>query len=44
MNRLDKTMKLLPEVVSALQALQQEYIWIVILRVGVVTQHSCYQF
>jgi hypothetical protein len=30
MNRLDKTMKLLPEVVSALQALQQEYIWIVI--------------
>jgi hypothetical protein len=29
MNRLDKTMKLLPEVVSALQALQ-EYIWIVI--------------
>jgi hypothetical protein len=30
-------MKLLPEVVSALQALQQEYIWIVILRVGVVT-------
>lgn len=30
MNRLDKTMKLLPEVVSSLQALQQEYIWIVI--------------
>lgn len=29
MDRLDKTIKILPEVVSSLQALQQEYIWIV---------------
>ena len=30
MNRLEKTMKILPEVASRLQALEQEYIWIVI--------------
>ena len=30
MHRLDKTMKIMPEVVSRLQALEQEYIWIVI--------------
>lgn len=30
MNRLDKTINILPEVVSRLQALQEEYIWMVI--------------
>ena len=30
MHRLDKTMKILPEVVTSLQALEHEYIWIVI--------------
>jgi hypothetical protein len=30
MDRLDKTMKILPEVVARLQALEHEYIWIVI--------------
>lgn len=30
MNRLDKTMTILPEVVTNLQALQNEYIWLVI--------------
>ena len=30
MDRLEKTMKIVPEVVTSLQALEQEYIWIVI--------------
>lgn len=30
MHRLDKTMKIVPEVIASLQALQHEYIWLVI--------------